>query len=93
MTVEPIKTNVIEVIFEQQSVRLLFSYRTPVAAQIQGRYYKTGYFWSRTTNKHISLWLSSNGQTEAIEKSQKWFDTLAQSCRCIVPKNLGEEYD
>jgi len=96
MTVRPIKTNVTEVVFEQQPpVRLLFSYETLVAAQIQGCYYKTSYFWSKTTNKHISLWLSSNGQTEAVEKSQRWFDTLAQSCRCIVPKNLnlGEEYE
>lgn len=39
-------------------VRILFSYRTPVAAWIPGRgFVRTDQHWSVTTSKHINQWL------------------------------------
>lgn len=52
---------------------IFFSYKTPVAAFFQGRYYRTAYKWSRTTSKHINRWL--NGAT-AEEKPQEFFDSI-----------------
>jgi len=50
-----------------------FSYDTPVAARIGGKYYRTDKKWSNTTSKHISNYL---GGEEAEEKPQEFFDNL-----------------
>ena len=52
---------------------VLFSYKTPVAANKDGQFFRTAKHWSVTTSKHINAWL--NGAT-ANEQPQEWFDTL-----------------
>lgn len=54
---------------------ILFSYSTPVAASIRGKYYKTKTKFSKTTSKHISTWLDGR---EAEEKEQEFFDNLVK---------------
>ncbi len=56
MQLTPIASNMTEV--ETSEARILFSYRTPVAAYIFGEgYVKTDQFWSVTTSRHINKWL------------------------------------
>jgi len=45
----------------------LVSYKTPVAAYVKGKFYKTSTKFSRTTSKHINKWL---GPVKADEISQ-----------------------
>jgi hypothetical protein len=52
---------------------IFVSYQTPVAACIDGVYYRTSKYWSKTTNKHISLWLDGD---DAAEQPQNFFDQL-----------------
>ncbi len=52
--------------------QVLFSYETPVASWNAGKYYKTGYKWSKTTTNHIRKW----GASSAIVKPQDYFDNL-----------------
>ena len=55
MQLTPIASNMTEV--ETSEARILFSYRTPVAAYIFGEgYVKTDQFWSVTTSRHINKW-------------------------------------
>lgn len=54
---------------------ILFSYKTPVACHVAGRYFKTSTKHSVTTSKHIAKWLA--GAT-AKEMPQKYFDDLAK---------------
>lgn len=45
-------------IAKADGTRVLFSYSTPVAAYLPGRgYIRTATTYSKTTSKHISLWL------------------------------------
>ena len=53
---------------------VLFSYDTPVAACIDGEYFKTSKKWSMTTSKHINNWC--RGASIATEKDQSFFDEL-----------------
>ena len=56
MQLTPIASNMTEV--ETSEARILFSYRTPVAAYIFGEgFVKTDQFWSVTTSRHINKWL------------------------------------
>ena len=72
MKLNPIGANQNEV--EINGNRILFSYRTPVAAWIDGRPYRTEKFWSVTTSKHINRWLDHDASTV---KPQSFFDNLA----------------
>jgi hypothetical protein len=54
-------------------MHVLFSYETPVAAWINGQYYKTSKKWSKTTTRHINKWLDG---MLADEQEQSWFDGL-----------------
>ena len=55
MNLTPIASNMTEV--ETKTHRILFSYRTPVAAYEFGRgWIKTEQFWSVTTSRHINKW-------------------------------------
>ena len=54
--------------------RILVSYDTPVAAFIDGEYYRTEKKWSPTTSKHINSWVCG----ETIERPQDFFDTLVK---------------
>lgn len=52
---------------------MLYSYGTPVAANTDGKFYRTEMFLSTTTSKHINKWLAG---AKAIEQPQEWFNTL-----------------
>jgi hypothetical protein len=52
---------------------IFFSYNTPVAAHIGGKFYKTDKRWSVTTSKHVGQYLhGANAET----KPQEFFDAL-----------------
>ena len=72
MQLTPIASNMTEV--ETSDARILFSYRTPVAAYVFGRgYVRTEEFFSVTTSRHINKWL--DGGT-AKEVAQTYLDNL-----------------
>ena len=74
MQLTPIASNMTEV--ETSEARILFSYRTPVAAYVFGEgYVRTEKWWSVTTSRHINKWL--DGGT-AKEVSQTYLDKLVQ---------------
>ena len=52
---------------------IFFSYETPVAALVDGEYFRTEKFWSVTTSRHINNWLDG---VKATEKPQEFFDNL-----------------
>jgi hypothetical protein len=59
MQIENVGSHQTEV--QTDKARILFSYKTPVAAWISGRgYVRTSQFWSVTTSKHINMWLRDN---------------------------------
>ncbi|MEN9917069.1 MAG: Prochlorococcus phage [Pseudomonadota bacterium] len=62
-------------------MKVLFSYKTPVACEIGLQYYKTNKKFSKTTTKHINTWLDG---VKAEEKNQEFFDGL------VMRFNLGE---
>ncbi len=76
MNINPIGANQTELTVANggDKTTILFSYKTPVAANISGKFYKTEQKWSRTTSKHISRWL---GDVAAEIKPQSFFDNLA----------------
>jgi predicted NAD-dependent protein-ADP-ribosyltransferase YbiA (DUF1768 family) len=55
------------------STTVFYSYNTPVAANINGKYYRTAEHYSVTTSKHINQWLDG---VMAEEKPQKFFNNL-----------------
>ena len=74
MQLTPIASNMTEV--ETSEARILFSYRTPVAAYVFGDgFVRTEKWWSVTTSRHINKWL--DGGT-AKEVSQTYLDKLVQ---------------
>ncbi len=62
-------------------MKVLFSYKTPVACEIGLRYYKTSYKFSKTTTRHINAWLDG---VKAEEKEQEFFHAL------VMRFNLGD---
>lgn len=52
-------------------INVLYSYTTPVACCVDGQYFKTDKFWSRTTSKHVNQWTKI-----ATERPQEYFDKL-----------------
>lgn len=52
---------------------VLFSYNTPVAALVNGLFFRTEKNWSKTTTKHINQWL---GDSKAELAPQSYFDDL-----------------
>ena len=74
MQLTPIASNMTEV--ETSEARILFSYRTPVAAYVFGDgFVRTEKWWSVTTSRHINKWL--DGGT-AKEVAQTYLDKLVQ---------------
>ena len=77
MQLTPLASNMTEV--ETDLGRVLFSYRTPVAAYVFGKngfgggFVRTKKWWSVTTSRHINKWL--DGGT-ANEVSQTYLDNL-----------------
>jgi len=47
---------------------VLFSYETPVAANVDGKFYKTDEFFSVTTSRHINKWLNG-ANAEVVPQS------------------------
>ena len=75
MQLTPIASNMTEV--ETSEARILFSYRTPVAAYVFGRgYVSTEKWWSVTTSRHINQWIGKDVTTEEV--SQTYLDNLVQ---------------
>jgi hypothetical protein len=77
MNLNPLASNMTEL--ELADWRILFSYRTPVAAQNQHtkEYYKTQTKWSATTTRHINKWIPSDGvRTVVFVNPQEFFDNL-----------------
>ena len=77
MQLTPIASNMTEV--ETSEARILFSYRTPVAAYIFGEgFVKTDQFWSVTTSRHINKWLKDGNEDlpECKEIPQARLDSL-----------------
>ena len=73
MTLKPIAANQTQLTTNSGNV-ILFSYQTPVAAQLaSGGFVRTEKKWSRTTSKHINQWL--DGAT-AREVPQSEIDAL-----------------
>ena len=60
--------------FRDGLTQVLVSYSTPVAAQIDGKEYKTDTFWSMTTSKHVNQFLRDSKHAEVRE--QWWFQSL-----------------
>ena len=76
MQLTPIASNMTEV--ETSEARILFSYRTPVAAYVYGvGYIKTDKFWSVTTSRHINKWIGDKDVT-VREVTQTYLDGLVQ---------------
>jgi len=74
MQLTPIASNMTEV--ETSEARILFSYRTPVAAYVYGvGYIKTDKFWSVTTSRHINKWIGGKDVT-VREVTQTYLDGL-----------------
>ena len=75
MQLTPIASNMTEV--ETSEARILFSYRTPVAAYVFGRgYVRTEKWWSVTTSRHINKWLPENGTVKEVP--QTYLDNFVQ---------------
>ena len=75
MQLTPIASNMTEV--ETSEARILFSYRTPVAAYVFGEgFVRTEKWWSVTTSRHINKWI---GKDVAVkEVAQTYLDKLVQ---------------
>jgi len=72
MQLTPIASNMTEV--ETSEARVLFSYRTPVAAYVFGEgMVRTAKYWSVTTSRHINKWIDG---VPAKEVEQTYLDNL-----------------
>ena len=74
MQLTPIASNMTEV--ETSEARILFSYRTPVAAYVYGTgYVRTEKYWSVTTSRHINKWIGSTDRP-IKQVAQTYLDKL-----------------
>lgn len=74
LKLNPIKANMN--VLHVNDMDILFSYKTPVAAVIDGNAYHTKYKWSRTTSRHITEWYKMGGIARASTRPQEFFDNL-----------------
>ena len=72
MKLNPIGPNCTEIDL-CDGVRVLFSYKTPVAYRQDGKCYRTDCRWSNTTTRHINRWLDGR---DAEEVPQSALDAL-----------------
>lgn len=80
MNLTPIKANMTEL--ELDGLKVLFSYRTPVAALVREEtaegtnwhQYRTEKKWSNTTTRHINTWNPLGGAYGL--RPQEFFDSL-----------------
>lgn len=75
MELRPIKANM-NVVSIKEGLDVLFSYKTPVAAVIDGCAYRTSHKWSVTTTRHINKWFAMGDITSSDERPQEFFDSL-----------------
>ena len=74
MQLTPIASNMTEV--ETSEARVLFSYRTPVAAFVFGEgFVRTDKYWSVTTSRHINKWIG-NSDRPIKTVAQTYLDNL-----------------
>ena len=74
MLLTPIASNMTEI--ETDDARILFSYRTPVAAFVFGEgFVRTDKYWSVTTSRHINKWIGGKDVTTE-EVAQTYLDNL-----------------
>ena len=77
LNLEPIGSNQSEVTIDNHDtgtcLRVLFSYKTPVAAFVNNRLVKTSKKWSATTSRHINAWIDGR---EVEEEPQEFFDNI-----------------
>ena len=83
MQLTPIASNMTEV--ETSEARILFSYRTPVAAYVFGEgFVRTEKWWSVTTSRHINKWIGMDMPVSGYvavtteEVPQTYLDNLVQ---------------
>ena len=77
MKLNPLGPNQNEVILPN-GVTILFSYQTPVAAQVPGLgFFVTEKKWSNTTTRHVKAWLVRHGASQAEKVAQSRLDTFA----------------
>jgi len=67
MQLIPIGSNQTELHTERATI--LFSYSTPVAAYVDGKYIRTGQSYSKTTSKHINRWLAG-AQAKTVPQTE-----------------------
>ena len=80
MQLTPIASNMTEI--ETSEARILFSYRTPVAAYVFGEgFVRTEKWWSVTTSRHINKWLDGGTPKEV---AQTYLDNLVQEVIIIM---------
>ena len=81
MNLTPIAANMTEL--ELDGMKILFSYKTPVAVLIKDgdvwHQYKTDCRWSRTTTRHINKWNPLGGAYGL--QPQSYFDSLIAGVR------------
>lgn len=58
------------VLIKPNGDQILFSYETPVAAKIGASYYRTEEKFSRTTTRHINLYLAGIAKVEEVPQSE-----------------------
>ncbi len=81
MTLNPIRENMTELELSEKIVgglpiKVLFSYRTPVAmSDSAGLCFITEKKWSNTTSRHINEWLQGR---PARKEKQEFFDGLVK---------------
>lgn len=78
MKLHKITPNLKELI-KDNGVTILFSYKTAVAAHIEGKgYFKSNKFYTMTTAQHIGKWLRDNDATpsKVTLVDPSFFDTL-----------------
>jgi len=74
MLLTPIASNMTEI--ETDDARILFSYRTPVAAFVFGEgFVRTDKYWSVTTSRHINKWIGSTDRP-IKQVAQTYLDKL-----------------
>lgn len=73
MKLKKLGTNQTEITLAN-GAQVLFSYSTPVAAWIDGQFYKTEQQYSKTTSRHVNAWTHC-----AVSKPQEFFNQLVRA--------------
>jgi hypothetical protein len=84
MNLIPVAPNMNELVFERNGnlYKVLFSYRTPVAAVLNGdHFYQTEKKWSNTTSRHVKKWLALYGDPGAQYKPQEFFEGIVSEVK------------